>query len=94
MGLMDRLLARAGTHGDASGNTGKRVHARVLLDDAGRVQAVLLRQGCGDPAMDRRALSELQGKTYPAARLGSKTSRCWHNVAWTSDAENGNTRDT
>jgi TonB family protein len=86
MGLMDRLLARADTGCDAHGVKGKRVHARVLLDDSGRVQAVDLQRGSGDPAVDRRALEELEGKTYPAPRLGSRMSRRWHNVVWTCDA--------
>jgi outer membrane biosynthesis protein TonB len=86
MGLMDKLLSRAGTAEAASGDKSKRVHARVLLDDAGRVQAVVLKQGSGDPAIDQRALDELHAKGYPAPRLGSKTSRRWHNVVWTCEA--------
>lgn len=83
---MDRLLARAVTASDRQCGIEKRVHARVLLDDAGRVQAVVLRQGCGDSEIDQRALDELHGRSYPAPRLGSKTSRRWHNVVWTCKA--------
>jgi len=86
MGLMDRLLARANADSGEDRRTGKRVHARVLLDDAGRVQAVVLQQGSGDPTTDQKALDALQSKTYPAPRLGSKTSRRWHNVVWTCEA--------
>lgn len=80
MSLMDKLLARTQPAGDGR----KRVLARVLLDDTGRVQAVQLKRSCGDSATDERALMELQSNRYPANRLGSKTSRRWHDVAWTA----------
>lgn len=80
MSLIDKLLARSQPSGDGR----KRVLARVLLDDTGRVQAVQLKRSCGAPAIDELALSELQNNRYPATRLGSKASRRWHDVAWTS----------
>jgi outer membrane biosynthesis protein TonB len=80
MSLIDRLLASIEPAGDGR----QRVLARVLLDDAGRVQAVRLKRSCGNPSIDERALMELQNNRYPANRLGSKTSRRWHDVAWTS----------
>jgi TonB family protein len=79
MSLIDRLLARSQPAGDAP----RRVLARVLLDDRGRVQAVELKRSCGDPEVDAQALAELRNMYYPATRLGSKTSRRWHDVAWT-----------
>lgn len=82
MGLLDKLLAKTNPGQSAQ----RRVLARVLLDDAGRVQAVQLKRGCGDPEIDERALAELQNGRYPANRLGSKTSRRWHDVAWTMEA--------
>lgn len=78
MGLIDRLLARA--QPDMNGR--RRVLARVLLDERGRVQAVELRRSCGDPQVDAQAVTELLGLHYPATRLGSRTSRRWHDVAW------------
>jgi TonB family protein len=80
MNLIDILLARTG-HGD---DGRKRVLARVLLDDTGRVQAVKLKRSCGDPEVDAKALAELDNMHYSAPRLGSKSSRRWHDVAWTS----------
>jgi outer membrane biosynthesis protein TonB len=80
MSLMDRLLARTELIGDER----RRVLARVLLDDAGRVQAVKLKRSCGDPVIDERAIAELNNARYPVSRLGSKTSRRWHDVAWTA----------
>jgi outer membrane biosynthesis protein TonB len=80
MSLIDKLLARTQPAGDER----RRVLARVLLDDAGRVQAVQLKRSCGDPAIDERALAELRNGRYPVNLLGSKTSRRWHDVAWTT----------
>lgn len=82
MSLLDKLLAKT----NPEQSLRWRVLARVLLDDAGRVQAVQLKRGCGDPAIDERALTELQNGHYPPTRLGSKTSRRWHDVAWTMEA--------
>ena len=79
MGLLDTLLAR----NTASTPAGRRVLARVLLDDTGRVQAVELKRSCGDPALDAQALTALRSMRYPGTRLGSKTSRRWHDVAYT-----------
>lgn len=76
MSLLDKLLAKT----NPEQSLRWRVLARVLLDDAGRVQAVQLKRGCGDPAIDERALTELQNGHYPPTRLGSKTSRRWHDV--------------
>ncbi|WP_321899881.1 energy transducer TonB [Paraburkholderia heleia] len=78
MSLIDKLLSRTQPAGEGR----QRVFARVLLDEAGRVQAVQLKRSCGDPAIDERALVELQNNRYPANRIGSKTSRRWHDVAW------------
>lgn len=81
MGLIDRLLERSVS--PASG--GRRVFARVLLDDAGHVQAVQLKRGCGDPELDEKAILALQRMRYPAPRIGSKTSRRWHDVVYSID---------
>jgi TonB family protein len=75
---IDKLLARTQPTSDEF----RRVLVRVLLDDTGRVQAVQLKRSCGDPAIDERALTELQNGRHPVNRLGSKTTRRWHDVAW------------
>lgn len=80
MSLLEKLLGNA-----ALTPTKRRVLARVLLDDTGRVQAVQLKRSCGDHALDEQALIALQTMHYPGTRLGSKTSRRWHDVAWTPD---------
>jgi outer membrane biosynthesis protein TonB len=79
MSLIEKLLAKA----NPSVTNKRRVLARVLLDDAGRVQAVMLKQSCGDLVLDERALIELRNAQYPSTRLGSKTSRRWHDIAYT-----------
>ncbi|WP_206955920.1 energy transducer TonB [Trinickia acidisoli] len=79
MGLMEKLLARSIPPGTAK----RRVLARVLLDDAGHVQAVQLTRSCGDPSLDHQALQVLRNTRCPGTRLGSKTSRRWHDVAYT-----------
>jgi TonB family protein len=81
MSLIAKLLARNA----ASTPTKRRVLARVLLDDAGRVRDVRLKQSSGDPAVDNRALIALRATRYPQTRLGSHTSRRWHDVAWDVD---------
>ena len=81
MSLIAKLLARNA----ASMPVKRRVLARVLLDDAGRVLDVRLKQSSGDPALDGEALIALRATRYPQARLGSRTSRRWHDVAWAAD---------
>ncbi|PLZ04336.1 hypothetical protein CY652_01300 [Burkholderia sp. WAC0059] len=83
MALLDSLLARVAVK--SSGSGGRRVLVRILLDDAGRVQGVQLKRSCGDPSLDALALAELQNGRYPVNHLGSKTSRRWHDVAYTVD---------
>ncbi|QCP54466.1 energy transducer TonB [Trinickia violacea] len=82
MSLIEKLLAKTPPADDSR----RRVIARVLLDDAGRVQAVQLKRSCGDPKIDERALVELEKARYSVTRLGSKTWRRWHDVAWTTQA--------
>jgi TonB family protein len=81
MSLIAKLLARNA----ASTPAKRRVLARVLLDDAGRVLDVRLKQSCGDSNADDQALIALRATRYPQARLGSHTSRRWHDVAWHVD---------
>ena len=82
MSLLDTLLAR----NTASTPAGRRVLARVLLDDSGRVQAVELKRSCGDPVLDDQALAALRATRYPGTRLGAKTTRRWHDVAYAVDS--------
>jgi len=81
MSLIAKLLAR----NTASTPARRRVLARVLLDDAGRVLDVRLKQSSGDRTLDNQALIALRATRYPQARLGSRTSRRWHDVAWNVD---------
>ncbi|WP_423382434.1 energy transducer TonB [Burkholderia sp. LMG 32019] len=78
MGLLDNLLGKAIGPGTAP----RRVVVRVLLDDQGRVQDVVLKRSCGDPAEDKRVMWEVCGMEFPRGNLGSgpKTARRWHEL--------------
>jgi hypothetical protein len=81
MALIDKLLARG-----APGATEKRkTIVRVLLDDAGIVQDVVLKVSCGDAAKDARALEEIRAMRFARGQLGSGTVRRWHELAYTAD---------
>jgi len=78
MSLIQKMLSDAGV----TDPTHYHVRARVLLDDAGKVKSVQIKQGSGDPAIDQRAIRELKHAQYAASRLGSKTVRVWYDVTW------------
>ena len=81
MNLLNKLLANA----NITDPTCHRVSARVLLNEAGKVQDVKIKQSSGDPAIDKRAISELKNARYAPCRLGSKSVRIWYDVVWTSN---------
>ncbi|KWO52153.1 hypothetical protein WM28_11835 [Burkholderia ubonensis] len=81
MTLLDRLLNQAiSLH-----SRPKRVLARVLLDERGVVQDVVLKVSCGDSACDAIALSALRERSYAPARTGKRAVRRWHEIAYTFD---------
>jgi len=79
MTLLDRLLRNAVPSAPAK----KKVVARVLLDESGRVQDIKLRRSCGDADLDAQALRELGSRSYPAARTGKMAVRRWHEATYT-----------
>jgi TonB family protein len=83
MSLLDKLLAKSVQPDSLQ----RKVIIRVLLDDEGQVQDVLLKRSCGDPAADQRALEEIRNMKFPRGNLGSgpKTSRRWHELAYAAD---------
>ena len=80
MNLLNKLFAET----NSPEGIPKRVSARVLLNEAGKVQDVRIKQGSGNPAIDRQAISELKNACYAPCRLGSKAVRIWYDVVWTS----------
>ncbi|SIT43738.1 conserved hypothetical protein [Paraburkholderia ribeironis] len=83
MALIDKLLGNA--IGSSSGP--RKAIVRVLLDDAGRVQDVVLKRSCGNVDGDARALAEIRQMKFPRGHLGqgSRTSRRWHELAYAID---------
>lgn len=81
MDLLDKLLNRA----TPLQSRQKRVLVRVLLDERGVVQDVVLKQSCGDPAFDTQALTILRELRYAPARTGKRAVRRWHEIAYTFD---------
>ncbi|MGK8200715.1 TonB family protein [Burkholderia cepacia] len=81
MALLDRLL----NHAIPLQSQRKRVLTRVLLDERGVVQDVVLKQSCGDPACDALALTALRERRYAPARTGKQAVRRWHEIAYTFD---------
>ena len=81
MALIDKLLARTTP---TSGQKRKTI-VRVLLDDAGHVQDVVLKMSCGDPAKDAHALDEVRKMRFARGQLGSGTVRRWHELAYAVD---------
>ncbi|MDR5792544.1 energy transducer TonB [Caballeronia sp. LZ008] len=76
MALIDRLLARSTPPGTARK---RKTIVRVLLDDAGHVQDVVLKMSGGDPATDAHALDESarcvsRAASWTRARCGAGTS--------------------
>lgn len=84
MGLLDRLLDQAvGTNA-----VPRKAILRVLLDDQGRVQDVVLKRSSGDPAVDMRGQEKFLNMTFSSGRLvgSTKKARRWHEFAYTDDA--------
>ncbi len=81
MGLIDKLIN--GAIGPKIGP--RKVIVLVLLDDEGRIQDVILKRSCGDPAADLRALMEIRQMKFPRGNLGSgsKKARRWHELVYT-----------
>ncbi|WP_321791972.1 energy transducer TonB [Caballeronia sp. J97] len=82
MALIDKLLARSAPPGAAQK---RKTIVRVLLDDAGRVQDIVLKMSCGDPAKDAHALDEVRKMRFARGQLGSGTVRRWHELAYAVD---------
>ncbi|WP_248321729.1 MULTISPECIES: energy transducer TonB [unclassified Caballeronia] len=81
MALLDKLLARTAP----PGSTKRKTIVRVLLDDAGHVQDVVLKMSCGDPAKDAHALEKVRKMRFARGQLGSGTVRRWHELAYAVD---------
>ncbi|MBN3817233.1 energy transducer TonB [Paraburkholderia sp. Se-20369] len=83
MGLLDRLLDNA----HVSGAGPRKAIFRVLLDDEGRVQDVVLKQSSGNPEIDRQGRSKFMTMRFPPGRLGptSKKARRWHEFAYSGE---------
>ncbi|AVR15010.1 energy transducer TonB [Burkholderia sp. SIMBA_043] len=78
---MDRLLRQAGAQDCGR----RRVIARVLLDERGHVQDVVLKHSCGDSELDARALDALREQRYGVTRTGKRAVRRWQEVAYPVD---------
>ncbi|WFN14883.1 energy transducer TonB [Burkholderia contaminans] len=80
MGLLDKILSRAVT---VQSNQAPIV-IRVLLDDEGRIQDIVLKRSCGDASKDQVAIEEIRQMNFPRGKLGSgpKTSRRWHEFVY------------
>ena len=81
MALLDKLLARSAPPGTQK----RKTIVRVLLDDAGHVQDVVLKMSCGEPEKDARALEEVRNMRFARGQLGSGTVRRWHELAYAVD---------
>ncbi|WP_446761922.1 energy transducer TonB [Burkholderia cenocepacia] len=84
MGLLCRLLDQA-----VGANVAPRKAIfRVLLDDAGRVQDVVLKRSSEDHDIDLRGREKFLKMKFPAGRLAGSTTKArrWHEFAFTDDA--------
>jgi hypothetical protein len=83
MGLLDRLLDKA--HVSSAGP--HKAIFRVLLDDEGRVQDVVLKQSSGDPEVDKQGRAKFMNMRFPPGRLGanSRKARRWHEFAYSGE---------
>ena len=79
MSLLDKLLAKSVQPDSLQ----RKAIIRVLLDDEGRVQDAFLKRSCGDHEQDARVLKEICNARFPRGQIGSKTSRRWHELAYT-----------
>ncbi len=55
---------------------------RVHVGEGGHVKAVTIRIGCGDTAVDQRAVAEVWAKVFPVPRVGRKAVAQWHVMRW------------
>jgi TonB family protein len=83
MPLMEKLLSRAVEQDDLS----RKVIVRVLLDDQGRVQDVVLKRSCGHAGDDARAMADVRNMRFAPGKVGSKTARRWHELAYSVGPE-------
>ncbi|MGS0891246.1 energy transducer TonB [Burkholderia stagnalis] len=83
MGLLDRLFDNA----QVSGAGPRKAIFRVLLDDEGRVQDVVLKKSSGNPEVDQRGRAKFMTMRFPPGRLGgtSKKARRWHEFAYSGE---------
>ncbi|SAK49614.1 hypothetical protein AWB79_01449 [Caballeronia hypogeia] len=81
MALIDKLLARSAPAGAPK----RKTIVRVLLDDAGIVQDVVLKMSCGDTTKDTHAVDEVRKMRFARGQLGSGTVRRWHELAYAAD---------
>lgn len=79
MSLIEKLLSRSVRIDSLK----RKTIVRVLLDDQGHVQDVILKRSCGDAMQDVRALNEIRNMRFVRGQIGSKTSRRWHELAYT-----------
>ena len=82
MGLLDKLLARSAPAGAPQK---RKTIVRVLLDDAGHVQDVVLKMSCGDAERDARIVEEVRATRFARGKLGSGSVRQWHEFAYSVD---------
>ncbi len=85
MGLLDRLLDKA----QVSNGGPRKAVFRVLLDDEGRVQDVVLKQSSGSPEVDQRGRAKFMNMRFPPGRSGptSKKARRWHEFAYSGEED-------
>jgi hypothetical protein len=81
MGLLDKMLNQAVTPPAGP----RKAIFRLLLDDKGQIQDVVIKRSSGDHEADLRGMVEIRQMRFPAGRLGGgpKTSRRWHELAYT-----------
>ena len=81
--LTQPLLAfHHGFDRQAAGAQKRKTIVRVLLDDAGHVQDVVLKMCCGDAANDAHGLEEVPKMRFARGQLGLGTVRRWHELAY------------
>ena len=79
MSRIDKLLAKSVQPDSLK----RKAIIRMLLDNEGRVQDAFLKRSCGDHEQDARALNEIWNARFPRGQIRSKTSRRWHELAYT-----------
>jgi len=81
MSLIDRLLKKS----IEPDSLQRKAIVRVLLDETGKVQDVILKRSCGDSTKDALALIEIRNMRFARSQIGSRTSRRWHELAYAVD---------